>query len=215
MKKQNAIQFILLLIGFTLIVFTYFYYPNLNKTETLVEDSFQDDSFKIDDGDKEDALEGDTFTNTLKESDVKKTTTFENVKYEGLYDFDKPFSVVAKDAYITNKDLDLVHMKNMEVILYLSDGRIVKIMSDQGRYNKATFDCFFENNVKATDGQTEIFSNNLDLLATKDFVEIYNDVTLNSPTGSLVADKVDYNFTTKYFKISMFDDSKIKIKVTR
>ena len=72
MKKQNAIQFILLLIGFTLIAFTYFYYPNLNKTETLVEDSFQDDSFKIDDGDKEDALEGDTFTNTLKESDVKK-----------------------------------------------------------------------------------------------------------------------------------------------
>ena len=106
-------------------------------------------------------------------------------------------------------------MKNMEVSLHLSDGRVIKIMSDQGRYNKTTFDCFFENNVRATDGQTKIFSNNLDLLATEDFVEIYNDVTLDSSTGTLVADKIDYNFQTKYFKISMFDDTKIEMKLIK
>ena len=47
-------------------------------------------------------------------------------------------------------------MTNMHVILHLNDGRIVNIRSNKGRYYKTTYDCFFENNVRATDGETEI-----------------------------------------------------------
>ena len=97
----------------------------------------------------------------------------------------------------------------------MNDGRIVKITSTKGSYNKTTYDCFFENNVRATDGETEIFSENLDLLATESSVEIYNNVILNYTTGSLRADKIDYNFETKYFKVSMFDDKTIKMKVIK
>ena len=53
------------------------------------------------------------------------------------------------------------------------------------------------------------------MLATTSSVKIYKDVILNYPTGSLVADKIDYNFVTKYFKISMFDDKTVKIKITK
>ena len=106
-------------------------------------------------------------------------------------------------------------MNSMEVILYLEDGRIVEILSDKGRYNKVTYDCFFEVNVRATDGETKIYSENLDLLATENTVGIYNDVTINFPTGSLKADKIDYDFETKYFKVSMFSDKSIKMKVLK
>ena len=41
---------------------------------------------------------------------------------------------------------------------------------------------------------------------------IYNDVFLTNDKGSLRADKVDYNFETKYYKVSMFDNTKVKIK---
>ena len=61
----------------------------------------------------------------------------------------------------------------MRVDLYLNDGRIVSITSNDGSYNKVTYDCFFENNVKATDGETKILSDNLDLLATENFMKIY------------------------------------------
>ena len=101
----------------------------------------------------------------------------------------------------------------MNVVLYLKDERIVRIISNRGRYNKATYDCFFEEDVRATDGETKIFSENLDLLATENFVKIYNNVKLNHSTGSLRADKIDYDFETKYFKVSMFDDSVVKMKV--
>ena len=61
-------------------------------------------------------------------------------------------------------------------------------------------------NVKATDGETKIFAENLDLLATENSVKIYSNVIINNPTGSLHADNVDYDFETKNFKVSMFDD---------
>ena len=104
-------------------------------------------------------------------------------------------------------------MNGMHVILYLNDGRIVNITSTKGKYNKATYDCFFENNVKAIDGEIEIFSDNLDLLATENSVKIYNNVNLNDITGSLKADKIFYDFEKKYFRVSMMDDRTIKMKV--
>ena len=195
MKKQNKIQLTLLLTGLMLFVLTYIYYPNLNKNKFLKNKTVQED--------EEVSLHS------------KRDSSFENVKYKGFYNLDKLFTVEAEKAYILSKEADVVYMNNMQVILNLNDGRIVNITSTKGKYNKVTYDCFFENNVRATDGETEIFSENLDLLATENSVEVYNNVSLNYTTGSLRADKIDYNFETKYFKVSMFDDKKIKMKITR
>ena len=147
--------------------------------------------------------------------DIDQGTLFENVQYEGVYQINKTFSVMSEKAHILNKEPDVVYMTNMHVILYLDNGRIVNILSNKGRYNKVTYDCFFEDDVRATDEETKIFSDNLDLLATEDSVKIYNNVIVNYPEASLRADKIDYDFVTKYFKVSMFDDKAVKIKVLK
>ena len=194
MKKQHRkMQLILIFIGFFLILLTYFYYPYMDKNKLLKDQSAREDVEK-----------------TLEDA---HSTTFENIEYQGLYDLDKPFSVKSEKAHILDEEPDIVYMTNMNVVLYLKDERIVRIISNRGRYNKATYDCFFEEDVRATDGETKIFSENLDLLATENFVKIYNSVKLNHSTGSLRADKIDYDFETKYFKVSMFDDSVVKMKV--
>ena len=192
-KKQQKLQLILISAGLILILLTYFYYPQMNKDKLLKNQSTKEDL--------EEAT-GDT-----------QSTTFKSVEYEGLYDLDKPFLVKSEKAYILDGDPDVVYMTNMHVVLYLKNERIVNIISNKGKYNKVTNDCFFEENVKATDGETIIFAENLDLLATENFVKIYNSVKLNHSTGSLRADKIDYDFETKYFKVSMFDDSVVKMKV--
>ena len=140
-------------------------------------------------------------------------TAFESVEYEGLYDLNKPFSIKSEKAYILDIDPDVVYMTNMNVTLYLKDKRTVNILSDKGKYNKITYDCFFEENVIATDGKTKIFAENLDLLANENFVKVYNNVRLNHPMGVLVADKIDYDLETKYFKVSMFNDETVKMKI--
>ena len=192
-KKQRRVQLTLVFIGLLLFFLTYFFYPNINKDKLTKDQSIG--------------------KNVDETAIADKTTTFESLEYKGLYNFDKPFKVRSEKAYILNEEPDIVYMDTMHVILYLGDGRIVNITSDKGRYNKKTYDCFFEQNVKATDESTIIFAENLDLLATENSVEIYNSVFLDYATGNLQADKIDYNFETKYFKVSMFDDKSIKMKV--
>jgi len=194
MKKQDKTKLILLLTGFVLIILTYFYYPNLNKNEIVDSQIIEKD-----------------FEDKLGE---EQSTAFENVKYNGLYN-NNPFTVQAKKAKILKEDESVVYMNSMHVIINLNDGRVVNITSTKGSFNKETYDCFFENNVYANDGETEIFSDNLDLLATENSVEIYNNVKLDYTTGSLRADKIDYDFETKYFKVSMFNDEKVKMKVIK
>jgi len=193
-KKQQKTQLALISIGLLLILLTYFYYPYMKQDKLLKNQSVQKD------------LENTT--------DNDQITTFENVNYEGLYDLDKPFSVKSENAYILDENPDVVYMTNMHVIMYLKNDRIVNIVSNKGKYNKNSNDCFFEEDVKATDGETKIYAENLDLLATEKFVKIYNNVKLNHSTGSLRADKINYDFETKYFKVSMFDDKVVKMKIT-
>ncbi len=193
--KQQKIQIALISIGLFLIISTYFYYPLMKKAE-LAKGQLQQKELK---------------NNTTYD----KKTFFEDVEYKGLYDLNKSFIIKSEEAYILNEEPDIVYMNTMHVILHLNDGRIVNITSNKGSYNKRTYDCFFEDEVKATDGKTNIFADNLDLLATKNFVNIYNNVRLNDPTASLQADKIDYDFETKNFKVSMFDDNTVSMKVIK
>ena len=102
----------------------------------------------------------------------------------------------------------------MKVILVLSDNRIVVITSDKGSYNKIKYDCFFEENVKATDGKTTILSQNLDLLASNDKAIVFNDVILTNDKSSLEADKIEYNFISNQYRVSMFKkNEKVNIKL--
>ena len=194
-KKEKKIQAVLLIVGIFLIFLTYFYYPYVSKNKSVVEKKIQEDLSDI--------------SNTNKD-----ITSFEDLEYQGFYDLDKKFVVKSKKAHINQDDPDFVIMKNMHVILYLKDGREVNIFSDEGKYNKENYDCFFEKNVRATDGDTKIFSDNLDLFGNESSVKIYNNVSINYPTGSLLrADKIDYDFEKKHFKISMFEDKRIKMKI--
>jgi len=194
-KKQRGMQFGLVSIGLFLIIATYFYFPSIKKDKILKDQSANKEPQKVE--------------------SIKESTYFENLEYKGLYDLDKPFSVKSKEAYILSEEPDIVYMENMHVILYLSENRVVEITSLKGRYNKENYDCFFDQDVLATDGETIITANNLDLLATKNIMKIYNNVNLDNTTSSLQADKVDYNFKTKYFKVSMFDDKEIEMQVTQ
>ena len=192
-ENRKLIQIILIFTGLFLIIATYFYYPKINENKlrgSVIQDKPNDTT-----------------------DEASKDNIFENVEYKGLYDFDKPFIILSDKAYILSENPNIIYMTNVEVTINMNDGRTVIITGDKGTYNKETYDCFFENNVKVTDGETIIRSENLDLFASKDIVSIYNNVILINKNVSLKADKVDYDFEAKYYKISMFNDKKVKIKL--
>ncbi len=188
-KNRKTVQLTLISIGLLLILITYFLYPAANETNI-----------------KKNLVEKENIVEKSDETDIveKESNIFENVEYKGLYDYNNPFSVKSKRAYILEEKLEVIYMT-----------RIINITSDSGSYNKSTYDCFFEKNVKATDGKTIILSENLDLLASEDIATIYNNVQLNSENGSIQADKIEYDFEKKFYRISMFDATKVKVKLIK
>ena len=191
--NRKIIQIFLISIGFLIIIGTYLLYPKIER----------------------DRLKGSVVENEqpLIKDDENAVNKFEELEFRGFYNFDNPFVVVSEEAVISSENSDIVYMTNMKITIKMNDGRIITITGDNGKYNKVTYDCFLENNVIASDGETEILSDNLNLTSSKDSASIYNNVVVNSKNGQLKADKVDYNFESKYYKVSMFKDERIKIKL--
>ena len=194
-SNRKIIQFGLVSIGMLLILATYFLYPKIEKSRLKEEKIVKKNEIVI--------------------AEENQANIFEHVEYKGIYNIDTPFVINSDKANITKEEPDIVYMTNMNVILHLNDGRTVTITSDRGRYNKVTHDCYFENNVRATDGESLILAENLDLLSNKNTVFVYNDVVLTGNKGSLQADKINYDLSTRKFHISMFGDKKVKIKLIR
>ena len=193
-RGRNILQITLIFFGLLLIMSTYFLYPIIKGKKFVSEEVIKIEENKITD---------------------TKSNFFENVEYTALYRNNNKFIVKSKKAFISNEELEIVHMTNMEVTIEMQDGRNIVITSDKGIYNKNTYDCYFQDNVKATDGETILLSENIDLLASQDTAVIYNNVILTDDRGYLLADKVDYDFETKYYNISMFNDKRIKVKLIK
>ena len=115
MTKQKKIQLSLLFMGIILFVLTYFYYPAMKKKQLLNNKNIEN----IENIEKK----------NIKEDQNDQYTSFENIEYEGLYDFNKPFKVKSEKAYTLNSNPDVVFMDNMHVIMYLNDGRVQKWIS--------------------------------------------------------------------------------------
>ena len=139
---------------------------------------------------------------------------FENVEYNGVYNLNNTFVLRSDKAKIFSASPNFVLMQKMHVTLFMNDGRVVIITSDSGTYNKVTHDSFFERNVKATDGETIILGDKLDLVSTEKWAQIYNNVIITDRTKSfLKADKILYDFTSELYQVSMLDNKKVKVKI--
>ncbi len=192
--NRNVIQLSLISIGLVLILGTYFLYPKINKKKFIENKSI---------------VSTQTTTEEIEEN------LFKNVEYKGVYGLNNSFVVTSSQAEISDDEPNIVYMNNMHVILSMKNGKAINIISDKGRYDKVSYDCFFVGNVKATDDKTIIFADNLDLLSSDDYAIVYNNVSLNIEEGLLRADKIHYDFVKKLYRVTMFDNKTVKIKLTK
>ena len=191
--NKKLIQIFLVSIGLLIIIGTYLLYPKITQNRL-----------------KGSVVENEQLATTDDEIAGNK---FEELEFRGFYNLDNPFIIISEKAIIAPEDTDIVYMINMKIIIEMNDGRTIVITGDKAKYSKSTYDCYLQDNVRATDGEIEILSDNLNLLSSNDIASIYNNVVVNSKNGQLKADKVDYNFESKYYKVSMFKDERIKIKL--
>ena len=189
-SKKSLLQLTLISLGVIIIFFTYFKKDNEQKLE-IIENK-----------------------KTEVKDDIKEgLNTFENIEYEGKDANDNKFIINSEYAEFTSEKTNIIYMKKMFCRFFFKDGTILKITSDEGVYNNITNDIEFENNVKMYYLENRLFSEKASFINSENYLLVQDDVVGEGPLGNLAADKVNLDLIDKKMKISMYNESKVNIKV--
>ena len=194
-KKLRLYQALFLLIGFTIILITY-YQKELPDKQKIISQNLKE---KID---KQIQSQKDDVENV-----------FYNVKYSGL-DFEgNRYTILSEEAVNSVLDEDLVHMKNVVAKFYFKDDTIMDISSEEGRYNNKTLDMEFSVNVKASYEGSDLYADKAEFLNSKNFLIVSNNVKILDSRGTMFADKLIFDIKEKTLNINSSDESVIKSKL--
>jgi len=191
MKKNRVIQFFLV-IAIIILFFTTYY-----------------------SGDKDNIVDANKNSSTENASKLTEETSniIENVNYTGTNNRGTFFELNAAIAELKHDEPNLSRLRDVFVVIRLRNLRTIHIQSDKAIFNKISNDCEFFGNVKITEQDNVITSDNLDFYNSKNFLQAYNNVEYSGITGTLIADKVDVDLLKNEADIFMFKkNDKVKAK---
>ena len=191
MKKNRVIQFSLV-IAIIILFFTTYY-----------------------SGDKDKIVDANKNSSTENASKLTEETSniIENVNYTGTNNRGTFFELNAAIAEIKHDEPNLSRLQDVFVVIRLKNLRTIHIQSDKAVFNKISNDCEFFGNVKITEQDNVITSDNLDFYNSKNFLQAYNNVEYSGMKGTLIADKVDVDLLKNEANIFMFKkNDKVKAK---
>ena len=191
MKKNRVIQFSLV-IAIIILFFTTYYSSDKDKIVDANKNSSTENASKL----------------TEETSNIT-----ENVNYTGTNNRGTFFELNAAIAEIKHDEPNLSRLQDVFVVIRLRNLRTIHIQSDKAIFNKISNDCEFFGNVKITEQDNVITSDNLDFYNSKNFLQAYNNVEYSSMKGTLIADKVDVDLLKNEANIFMFKkNDKVKVK---
>ena len=191
MTKNRVIQFFLV-IAIIILFFTTYYSRDKDKIVDANNNGSTENARKL----------------TEETSNV-----IENVNYTGTNNRGTFFELNAAIAEIKQDEPNLSRLQDVFVVIRLRNLRTIHIQSDKAVFNKISNDCEFFGNVKITEQDNVITSDNLDFYNSKNFLQAYNNVEYSSMKGSLIADKVDVDLLKNEANIFMFKkNDKVKAK---
>ena len=192
MKKNRVIQFSLVIAVIILFFATYY------------------------SGDKDEIIDADKSSDSTKNANklTKKTSNIiENVSYNGNNNEGTFFELSAAIAEIRHDEPNLSRLKDVFVVIRLKNLRKIHIEADAGIFNKVSNDCEFFGNVKITEQNNVITSDNLDFYNSKNLLQAYNKVIYTGKKGNLIADQVLVDLLKNEANIFMFEKGdKVKVK---
>ena len=194
MIQVRTRQILLFLLGVALVILTYFVYPQKKSLYTEKIDKFKGVA----------EVEEDTSVNT-----------FENISYAGTDQKGNPFEIGSKFAKILKSDPNLTYMTDVTAYFFFENDRTIVITSDAALYNKLSNDMLFKENVKVVDQKDTLTCEFLDVSPSNDLITAYDNIEFHSQKGTTFADKAQINLVTKISRISMYDNSQVKMKVVK
>ena len=191
-KKLRLIQFSLLLIGITIIFFTYLYNnqstPKKNSLEILKEKSEEKIS-----------------------SDI--SNVFYNIEYAGFDLSGNRYVIKSKKASTNLNNDSEIFMDGVNAIFYFKNDTSLIINSDFGIYNNETLDMKFSENIKGNYDKSILNADYAEYSNSEGLVTISNNVKIIDYRGNLNADKLLFDLKTQTLNISSNNEKSINAKI--
>tara|TARA_B100001123_G_C15189975_1_gene978903 strand:+ start:470 stop:1072 length:603 start_codon:yes stop_codon:yes gene_type:complete len=191
-NKKAAIQLTLITIGVLLVFLIYFSGP-------IKKDEHQKTSEDIS------GIKGD------KEEDKNKNI-FEDLEYKGKDNNGNKFVIFSEYSDFQTDRPELINMKNIVCYFNFKDGTVLEIRSKTGTYNNVTLDMSFTENVNMFYEDSSLFSDKADFSNANSLLVVEGNVRTQNPDGDLMADKLNFDFTDKKLKVSMYNEDRVNIK---
>ena len=166
-------------------------------------------------GDKDEIIDTNKNSSTENASKltVETSNIIEDVNYTGSNNKGTFFEINAAIAEIKHDEPNLSQLQDVFVVIRLKNLRKIHIEADAGIFNKVTNDCEFFGNVKITEQDNVITSDNLDFYNSKNLLQVYNNVAYTGKKGDLIADQVLVDLLNNKADIFMFEKGdKVKAK---
>ena len=192
MYKKVIIQFLLLIILFSLIISVFLLY--FNKKENLNETNIE------------------TVKNIDSEIDKETGTLIKDINYSFYDQSGNYYELFAELGKMDLKNSDKMFMTNVTATIYLKNSSPIIIVSKYANYNKINHETNFFENVKMTHLIHNATSENLDISFSNNKASMYNNIIYKKPGTQLNADRLEIDLITKNTKIFM-DNKSEKIKI--
>ena len=192
MYKKIIIQFLLLIILFSLIISVFLLY--FNEKENLNGTNIK------------------TFKNIDSEIDKETGTLIKDINYSFYDQSGNYYELFAEIGKMDLKNSDKMFMTNVTATIYLKNSSPIIIVSKYANYNKINHETNFFENVKMTHLIHKATSENLDISFSDNKASMYNNIIYKKPGTQLYADRLEIDLITKNTKIFM-DNKFEKIKI--
>ena len=147
--------------------------------------------------------------NTLKND--SNNNIIENISYISEDTDGNRFEIKARIGELDNEKPEIIEMKDVTGIIYLSKKKKVFISSKLATYNKTTFYTLFRKNVELLYDNNIVTSQKLELEFEKNKINISENIIYKGANSNLNADYIEIDLVKKTSKIFM---DKIGKKVT-
>ena len=194
--KLRIIQFSLLFIGIIIAFFTYKDSDQSSRENTALLE-----------------IKKESSTVNLNENSKDDINIFYNIEYSGLDISGNRYILKSREARTNTSNAEVINMEGVRAFFYFKDGTILNVTSKFGVYNNKTLDMIFEENIKATYGDSNLTAENAEYSNSKGLLTITNKVKINDNRGNLVADKLLFDLKNQTLNIASLSKDKINAKI--
>ena len=151
---------------------------------------------------------------TVNQNNEEISNVIKNLNYRSVDSNGNTYILESEYGEVTKENSDILILKNVTGIIRLKNKSEIKISADLAKYNSENYNTFFYQNVLGLYEESEIHSDNLDLLFQDNIAKMYNNIKFLDQNLKVNADEISLDLLYGDVYIKMFDD-KNKIQIIK